>query len=78
MTATHLRVQVIDSRDRISNVAPLQRLPDSHATLYALKVHWGVQPSLTAKFLRGGLISLDYEVIHDQPVHVTGEQSELA
>lgn len=69
--STYLRVQVINARDGILDVAPLQGLPDVHPTLDAIKIHWGDHARLPAELLSSRFVPLDDEVVHHQPVQIT-------
>lgn len=68
---TYLRVQVVNARDRILNVAPLQGLTDVHPTLNAIKINWGDHARLPAELLSSGFVPLDDEVVHHQAIQVT-------
>lgn len=65
---THLWVEVVDTRDGLADVAPLQRFADIHPALNTIQIHWRVDPGLAAELLCGGLEALDDEVVHDEPI----------
>ena len=68
---TNLRVQVVHPSDSIPDITALERLSDVHPVLDGVEVDWRVEPSLLAEFLRRGLVALDDEIVHDEPVQVT-------
>ena len=65
---THIRIEVIDARDRVLHVAALQRLAYVHPVLDAVEVHRGSEARLLAELHRRGLVTLDDEVVHDEAV----------
>ena len=65
---THIRIEVIDARDRVLHVAALQRLAYVHPVLDAVKVHRSGETGFLAELHRRGLVTLNDEVVHDEAV----------
>lgn len=66
----HLRVEVVDTRNRVFNVAALEGFTYVHSALDALKIHRRRQTCLLAELFRSRLVSLDDKIVHDQTVQV--------
>ena len=67
----YLWIQIIDARDGVFHVAPLQSLPNIHTTFDTLKVNRWREVSFLAKFLCCRLVTFNHQVVHHKTVQVS-------
>jgi hypothetical protein len=67
---THLRIQVIDSRDRFLDIAAVQSFTDVPTAFYACKVNSRLNSRLQAELLCSGLIAFNDEIVHHEAIKI--------
>jgi hypothetical protein len=66
----HLRIQVVDSRDRFLDITAIQSFTDVPTTFYACKVNSRLNSRFQAELLSRRLIAFNDEIVHHEAIEI--------